>query len=135
MLNHHPFYFEQRPLNSIEILSYLKVAEHITGDAKYGHVFDELIEKHHYLLNALLMRRGTTGQWPDINHSDDELLYLAYYPLLRLEKDPSRRRILTESIAPPGTRAQTASSRSGPSTVLSIILCTARRRAGGAMSI
>lgn len=38
-------------------------------------------------------------QWPYINHSDDELLYLVYYPLLTLEKDPTRRRLLVQSIA------------------------------------
>jgi hypothetical protein len=99
LINKHPFFYEQRPLNSIEILAFLKVAEHITADQRYARTFDNLIQKHHYLLNSLLMRRDATGRWPDINHSDDELLYLVYYPLLRLEKDPSRRRILTQSIA------------------------------------
>ncbi|WP_422931302.1 hypothetical protein [Singulisphaera sp. PoT] len=99
LINHHPFYHDLRALNSLEILSFLKVAEHITGDAKYDRAYDELIEKHHYLLNSLMMRRGVTGRWPDINHSDDELLYLVYYPLLMLEKDPARRRILVQSIA------------------------------------
>ena len=99
LINRNPFYYEQRPLNSIEILSFLKVAEHITGDARYARAFDDLIQKHHYLLNSLMMRRDKTGRWPDINHSDDELLYLVYYPLLRLERDSSRRRILTQSIA------------------------------------
>jgi hypothetical protein len=46
-----------------------------------------------------MIRRGRGGQWPDINHSDDELRYLAYYPLLMLEKNPERRRILIQSIA------------------------------------
>jgi hypothetical protein len=99
LINLHPFYASLRPLNSLEILSYLKVAEHITGDAKYARAADDLIQKHHYLLNSLMMRRGATGRWTGINHSDDELLYLAYYPLLRLERDPDRRRILLQSIA------------------------------------
>ena len=98
-LNHDPSWSPERPLNSLEILSFLKVAEHITGDAKYARVYDDLIEKHHYLLNSLLMRRGVAGQWMHINHSDDELLYLVYYPLLMLEKDPDHRRILVESIS------------------------------------
>jgi hypothetical protein len=99
LINHDPFWYEVRPLNSLEILAFLKIAEHITADAKYAKVYDELIQKHHYLLNALLMRRGPTGQWMGINHSDDELLYLVYYPLLRLEQDPDRRRILVQSIS------------------------------------
>ena len=57
------------------------------------------MQKHHYLLNTLLIRRGRSGQWAGINHSDDEMLYLMYYALLRLEKDPDRRRILLQSIA------------------------------------
>ncbi len=99
LINQHPFYYDLRPLNSLEILSFLKVAEHITGDSKYDRAFDELVEKNHYLLNSLMMRRGFFGRWSDINHSDDELLYLVYYPLLVLEKDPARRRILVQSIA------------------------------------
>jgi hypothetical protein len=99
LINHDPFYYELRPLNSLEILAFLKVAARITGDARYAKAYDELIEKHHYLLNALLMRRGLNGHWTGTNHSDDELLYLVYYPLLRLEQDPDRRRILVQSIS------------------------------------
>ena len=88
LINHNAFYFRLRPLNSIEILAYLKVAAHITGDVRYAHAFDELIEKHHYLLNSLMTRRSVTDQWPDINHSDDELLYLVYYPLLSSRERP-----------------------------------------------
>jgi hypothetical protein len=98
-INHDPFYYDLRPLNSLEILCFLKVAHHITGDSKYAKAYDDLVTNHHYLLNSLMMRRGTTGGWPDINHSDDELLYLAYYPLIMLEKDPARRRLLVQSIA------------------------------------
>jgi hypothetical protein len=99
LINREPFYIGLRPLNSLEVLTYLKIAGHITGDAKYGRAADELIQKHHYLLNTLLIRRGRGGQWAGINHSDDEMLYLMYYALLRLEKDPDRRRILLQSIA------------------------------------
>ncbi len=72
LINRHPFYYEQRPLNSIEILAFLKIAAHITGDPRYTRVFDDLIQKDHYLLNSLMMHRGAAGHWPDINHSDDE---------------------------------------------------------------
>ncbi len=98
-LNEDPEWFEQRGLNSLEILSHLKVAQHLTGDAKYGRAYDELIEKHHYLQNTLLTRRGKLGMWPTINHSDDQLAAIAFYPLLMLEKDPARRRILEQALA------------------------------------
>jgi hypothetical protein len=99
LINHDPFYVGLRPLNSLEILAYLKIAGHLTGDPKYARAADDLVKNHHYLLNTLLIRRGRSGQWPGINHSDDEMLYLMYYALLRLEKDPERRRILVQSIA------------------------------------
>lgn len=98
LINRDPFYVGLRPLNSLEILAYLKIAEHLTGDRKYAQAADELIQKHHYLLNTLLIRRGRDGQWERINHSDDEMLYLMYYPLLRLEKDPDCRRVLLQSL-------------------------------------
>ncbi len=98
LINGHPYYYTLRPLNSLEILAALKIAAHVTGDAKYQAHYDKLVTKHHYLLNALMMRRGPAGRWPDANHSDDNLLYLSYYPLLRLETDPDRRRLLLQSI-------------------------------------
>jgi len=99
LINHDPFYVGLRPLNSLEILTYLKIAGHITGDPRYARAADELIQKHHYLLNTLLIRRGRSGQGMGINHSDDEMLYLMYYAVLRLEKDAERRRVLLQSIA------------------------------------
>jgi hypothetical protein len=110
LINGDPFYDGLRALNSLEILSYLKVAEHITGDRNYSRAAQTLIQEHHYLLNGLLMRRGKGAHWPDINHSDDELLYLVYYPLMTLEKDPDRRRLLVQSIA--GTWEETEGEQS-----------------------
>lgn len=98
-LNDDPEWAEQRGLNSLEILSHLKVAEAVTGDAKYGRAYDELIKDHHYLQNTLLLRRGKLGEWRTLNHSDDQLACIAAYPLMMLEKDPARRRILTQALA------------------------------------
>jgi hypothetical protein len=81
----------------LELLTYLKVASYICGDKKYADIYNELIEKHHYLLNTLTFRRH--AEWSAINHSDDELAYVCYYPILLLEKDPARRRILVQSVA------------------------------------
>jgi hypothetical protein len=96
-LNEDPRWHEERGLNSFEILMYLKVASFLCGDKKYADAYNELIEKHHYLLNTLTFRRHV--EWWAINHSDDELGYVTYYPLLMLEKDPARRRILVQSVA------------------------------------
>src|SRR5262249_14591917 len=99
LIDEDPYYYDLRPLNSLELLAYLKVAEHVTGDKGYAQIYDQLVARHHFLLNTLMLRRGKFGDWQGINHSDDEMLYMMYYCLLRLEKDPDRRRILLQSIA------------------------------------
>jgi hypothetical protein len=100
LINLTPYFaLTGRPLNSLEILTYLRIAEHITGDAKYRRAADELIQKHHYLLNTLMIRHGDRGQWQGIDHSDDEMLYMMYYCYLMLEKNPDRRRIVLQSLA------------------------------------
>jgi hypothetical protein len=99
LINYEPYYATMRALNSLEVLTYLKVAEHITKDPKYRRVADELIQKHMYLLNTLLIRHGERGQWQGIDHSDDEMLFMMYYCYLMLEKNPDRRRFVLQSIA------------------------------------
>jgi hypothetical protein len=96
-LNDDPLWHEERGLNSAEMLCYLKVAYHICGDKRYSNAYDDLIEKHHYLLNVLDYRKN--APWYRINHSDDELAYLSYYPLLMLETNPQRKSILLKAVA------------------------------------
>lgn len=95
-LNHDLKWIDERGLNSLEILSHLKVAEHITGDPKYGRAAKELIEKHAYAMNTIDQKL----LWPPqaVNHSDDELAFLAYYPLLWYERDPKLREVYLASL-------------------------------------
>ena len=53
ILNHDFAWYAERGLNSLSMLSYLSVAEHITGDARYSEASRELIDKHSYHLNAM----------------------------------------------------------------------------------
>lgn len=95
-LNDDPWWWQERALNAMEILSHLKVAYHICGDQRFKDKYEELITKHHYLLNAA---EGRVIDPPEaINHSDDELWFLAYYPIVMLEKEPSRRALIQLSI-------------------------------------
>jgi hypothetical protein len=96
-LNDDPKWSDQRALNSLELLAYMKVTAHITGDAKYEKIYDTLIHEHHYLLNTLAWRNRAGGEWQNINHSDDEMAITDYHNLLTLEKDPDRRRIILQS--------------------------------------
>ncbi len=93
-LDHDPEWRCERGLNSLEILSHLSVASSLTGEARYGEAARELIEDHHYALNTV-EQKILPGSFPgaENNHSDDELAFLSYYPLLRTEKDPDLRAI------------------------------------------
>ena len=95
-INDDPTWWEERGLNALEILAFLKVADHIVGGTKYDKAYRELIEKHHYLLNTV--RQKVTGPWWKVNHSDDEMAFMMYWCLLRLEKDSDTRRVLLLSL-------------------------------------
>jgi Two component regulator propeller len=80
-LNNDPRWWLEHGLNSLSILSYLTVAEHITGDPKYGRAIQELIEKHGYAANVMTakMQMGVGSG----NQSDDEMMIMSFYNLVR----------------------------------------------------
>jgi len=81
----------ERGLNSLSILSYLKVAEHVSGgNRKYRGAYERLINEHSYATNVLdpkLQNGPGSG-----NQSDDEMAFMCFYNLLKYEKDPDLRR-------------------------------------------
>lgn len=85
----------QQGLNSLEILSHLRTAHHITADQRYMAAYYELIRIHQYAENTRQQKINLPGH---INHSDDELAFLSYYPLLKYEDDPQLRAIYLESL-------------------------------------
>ncbi|MEW6237451.1 MAG: hypothetical protein AB1656_18875 [Candidatus Omnitrophota bacterium] len=85
-LNCNILWWEERGLNSLSMLSYLKVAEHVTGDPKYADAAKTLIDKHGYAQNVILTKTNFPKEC--INHSDDEMAFMCYYNLLKYEKDP-----------------------------------------------
>ena len=86
-----------RGLNSLSMLSYLKVAEHMTGDAKYRAAYAELVREHHYDINVMVPKIAT-GPGSG-NQSDDEMAFMNYYTLLAYEKDPELRQRYAFSLA------------------------------------
>jgi hypothetical protein len=86
-------------LRALHLLSHLRVALHMTGTpryrARYQAAYDELINTHKYhwlTRNQKIMVPG------HINHSDDELAFLSYYPLLRYEIDPALLAVYRQSL-------------------------------------
>ncbi len=105
-LNFDPAWWEERGLNSLSILAYLKVAEHIADDgprgadgalrgARFREAARRLIDEHGYLQNTLYPKNQEgigTG-----NQSDDEMAIMNYHSLLRYETDPRRRSVIAYS--------------------------------------
>lgn len=85
---------EERALRSLELLSHLKVAYHMTGNARYDREYKKLINQMAYHKNTttyLKLRQ-------DLNYSDEELAMLSYYPLFRYEKNPELLGVYREGL-------------------------------------
>lgn len=83
-----------RGLQALEILSHLRVAIHVTGDPKFEAAYRALVRKG-YARMVIDQKINLPGA---INHSDDELAFLSYYPLFLYEDDPELRRLYLESL-------------------------------------
>lgn len=86
-LNQNPQWWEERGLNSLSILTYLTVAHHITGDAKYRKVARELAVEQGYAMNGMTQPKHIAGVG-SFGQSDDRMAFMNYYHLLRYETDP-----------------------------------------------
>lgn len=94
-LNEKHIHFQESGIYSLMMLSFLKTAHHITGDGKYQAHYVDLIQNHRYLDNLLLQKK----LWPDeLNHSDDQLSAITFYPYLQMEHDPFIRDAVHRSL-------------------------------------
>jgi hypothetical protein len=92
-VNWFPPAIHDRQLNSAELTASLQLAFAMTGNTRYRDKAYELFAKHGYLTNilsSLKLIAPTTGyvhQGNDMgdewNHSDDELSFFTYWPLVR----------------------------------------------------
>ncbi|MFN8685949.1 MAG: hypothetical protein ACK50U_08140 [Acidobacteriota bacterium] len=94
-----PAYFdgegrEDSPLNSVELMSFLRTTEHVTGDAKYGAEMKKVAEELGYLKIAGLLKQRRI----ELNYSDEELAMLSFYPLIRYEKNPQYREAILKAM-------------------------------------
>ena len=90
---------DETGLRALHMLSHLRVAEHLTADpehrARYQAAYKDLVETHHY---HFLTRNQKVMVPGHVNHSDDELAFLSFYPLLRYEPDPELLGIYRQSL-------------------------------------
>ncbi len=80
----------ERGVNSLELLAFIKTAYHMSGEKHYDELYNQMIKKYHYALNAAQhkIKDGHTC------HIDDNLGFLAATTLLRLEDNPDIRRLI-----------------------------------------
>jgi hypothetical protein len=90
---------DETGLRALHIVSHLRVARHMTADARhrlrYETAYDELVRTHRY---HLLTRNQKVMVPGHINHSDDELAVLSFYPLLRYETDPALLEVYKQGV-------------------------------------
>lgn len=94
-LNRNPEWRAERWTNALEILSYLRTAELITGDAKYRKHAQELLHTHHYDQYA---RRPMATASSERTHFDHELVALTL-PALVTETDPATHALYEQALA------------------------------------
>lgn len=86
-LNQNFAWRDERGQNSLRILTYLKVAAHITGDPRFAAAARWLIEQHDYAANTLIP--GADSVPGSGRQSDDGLTFINFYNLIRYETDPN----------------------------------------------
>lgn len=84
-LNASTDWWVERGLNSLSMLSYLAVASHVTGEARFEEASRRLITEHGYALN--IMNPKAQFGIGSGNHSDDEMGFMCFYNLLTYTRE------------------------------------------------
>ncbi len=100
-LNYEPEHYSERGTNSLEILAWLTQAYSITGNRKYKETYEDLVKHHKYVENTYNVKIDSNV---DENHSDTELIMLAYHSLFyasqRLGDEHPRKQEVREMVEP-----------------------------------
>lgn len=86
-LNEDPRWWAERGLNSMSMLTYLSIAQHVTGDAKYRDAYERLVNEHHYAQNSTPMPKLQAGPGSFVQF-DDKMAFMNFYHLIQYESDP-----------------------------------------------
>ena len=76
---------DERALNSLELLSFLKVAAHLTGRPRYSAEYTKVAHEFNY--TNLITRLNEFRL--ELNYSDEELALLPFYTVFQHEKEPA----------------------------------------------
>jgi hypothetical protein len=87
-LNYYQPWYDNRGINSLEILSWLVSADRLSGgDPTFMAGFNELFLNYSYGINMINQK---ITQTTDDNYSDDELAYLPYYTWLHTKSEAAK---------------------------------------------
>ena len=89
-LNGNNMWLWEKCINSLEMLTFLAVAYHVSGDEKYHNEYLRLAIDEHYLLNASQHKKDDGHTC----HIDDNLGFLCTMTILRIEQNPAIRKYL-----------------------------------------
>ncbi|MFO1501325.1 MAG: hypothetical protein U1G07_23540 [Verrucomicrobiota bacterium] len=84
-----------RGLQALEILSFIKTAAEICGDAKFSQAYQKLVELGY---PSFTLRQRQVFPPENIAHFEDELALWSYWNLVRLEKEPQLRSLYRRSL-------------------------------------
>ena len=87
-LNNDDRWTWEKGTNSLELLAFMRVTHHMTGNEKYLDVYYKLIKKYHYAMNTVLYKLHDNHAC----HIDDRLGFYSIQMLLRYETDPALRK-------------------------------------------
>ncbi len=87
-LNNDDRWTWEKGTNSLELLAFMRVTHHLTGNEKYLDVYYKLIKKYHYAMNTVLYKLHDNHAC----HIDDRLGFYSIQMLLRYETDPQLRK-------------------------------------------
>ena len=85
----------EKGVNSLEMLNFLKISYHMSGNERYNRKYRELIENHHFLINAAYHKKADGHSC----HIDDNLAMMNTLSYLLVEKDPAIRQYLLMGLA------------------------------------
>lgn len=94
-LNRDPDWASERSLNSFELLAYLKLAAHITGDGKYEKAYRQFIDKEGYLENASRLNKKNPAWQIYFDRTMEGYLFPI---LLKYETDPKLHQFYSQLI-------------------------------------
>ncbi len=94
-LNNDPDWAPERGINAVEILSYLKLAYHVSGKKYYQNEYNKLLNEHNYR-DYIVKAKSVLPGWR--TYIDDELLLLAYAALLMYEDNLELKALYQKSL-------------------------------------